>query len=341
MRLGYRRELDGLRGVAIVAVTAYHFGGHARAGFYGVDLFFVLSGFLITTLLLEEWDGSAAISFSSFYERRVRRLLPASLTALLPISIYMLMLDGPRHAALTVAAGAFYAANILHVVVHPDPLANSPIGHFWSLAEEEQFYLVWPLLLLTLLRRQARFIGHALLGIAVVLAFYRIGLAYAGAGFRRLYFAPDTHADGIVLGCALAFFRDRWQPSRRLAGAAIAVFVWFAVFGDKASWPTYGLPLVEAASGILVLYAASSHQRLLASRPLVAVGAVSYGLYVYQGVAMWLFGFGQHVFAALSITIVAAALSYRYVEQPIRRRRVTHIPASRPSSLGRSAPQIL
>jgi peptidoglycan/LPS O-acetylase OafA/YrhL len=317
-RLGYRPELDGLRGVAILAVTAYHFGGFASAGFYGVDLFFVLSGFLITTLMIEEWQHAKDISLRRFYARRVRRLVPAVVMLLVALTPILVIRQGSDRAVTVIGEGALYAANVLHAFVHPDPLAASPLGHFWSLAEEEQFYLLWPPLLIVLLRKGTRRIGWMLLLAAAALAVDRFGLHVSGASFQRLYFAPDTHAGGIVLGCGIAFFREQWRPSGKLASASLITFLWLIMFTGKSSFATYGLSLVEVASAVLVLYAAQVDNRFLAARPLVATGAISYGLYVYQGAAMWLLRFGHHQVVALSLTVAVACLSYRCVEKPVR-----------------------
>src|SRR6266511_2717603 len=201
-RLGYRPALDGVRGIAIAIVVAYHAFGWPGEGTLGVDLFFVLSGFLITTLLLEEHERMGAISIRAFYRRRARRLLPALFVMLAPFLVL---------AAVTAAVTASF---------------------------------LWPLLLLLLLRLGGvRRVGQALAALLALALVYRLQLVLRGASIGRLYYAPDTHADPLLIGCALGccFARGRlpsWIVSstraRELAGATALVLVLAAaVFLDR------------------------------------------------------------------------------------------------------------
>ena len=169
-RLGYVPALDGVRAIAIAAVTGLHFFG-LSGGNYGVDLFFVLSGFLITTLLLEQHEKTGSIELSDFYLRRARRLLPALVTLLLAVAIVGSFAYRPSRLAEILAAGGFYAANVVRAAA-PGVLSAGPLSHLWSLAMEEQFYLLWPIALVTLLHRrvdQRRVVrGLALLFIGLV-----------------------------------------------------------------------------------------------------------------------------------------------------------------------------
>jgi peptidoglycan/LPS O-acetylase OafA/YrhL len=323
-RLGYVPALDGLRGIAIAGVVVCHLwgihGGRvATGGFFGVDLFFVLSGFLITTLLLEERDRTGQVSLRGFWARRARRLLPASMG----LALVFLVINGLGgqldRGLLAVAGGALYDGNIVHVL---DPrFAFGPLDHLWSLAEEEQFYLLWPLLLVFALRRVNERMLLRVLGAATMLfAVYRVGLGLAGADANRLWFGPDTHADGLLLGCTAAVFRrgHAWRPSPGLAvGAFAAVLAAFAL-GDQADtrWLMFGLPLVNVAAVLLVLAATTAGRAaaVMEVRPLVALGAISYGLYVWHQFARWLLGWG-HPWIALPLSLALAVASYRLIEQ--------------------------
>ena len=149
MRLGHLRALDGLRGIAILGVIGMHLFNEPSGGFYGVDLFFVLSGFLITTLLLEEWDKTGGVSLPGFYRRRAYRLLPALFTVL---ALWVIVTRASPRGFEQAAAGGFYIANIVNAL-GSNLLGGTPLVVFWSLAQEEQFYLLWPLVLILLLKR--------------------------------------------------------------------------------------------------------------------------------------------------------------------------------------------
>jgi peptidoglycan/LPS O-acetylase OafA/YrhL len=297
-RLGYVPALDGVRGIAIAAVVLYHFLG-LPGGFMGVDLFFVLSGFLITTLLLEDRR------LGNFYMRRAARLLPP----LLPVLIVCSPLGWPRLAeAFLYAANFFSGFEPQHVAV--------AVSHLWSLAEEEQFYLLWPLALVTFAgRRQRLAVGLATLFFVAVA--YRITLAETGAGLARLYYLPDTHADGLLLGCLAALIRPRLGAGTGRIGL-IGVLTFFAVGAWTVSWLAYGLPLFEVAAVLLVLAAADGHLPELTTGPLVWLGLISYSLYLWHQ-PVHAFS-GRHVLIGLPIAVILAAASYRFVEKPLRRK---------------------
>jgi len=301
--------LDGLRGVAILAVVLCH-TYNLQGGFYGVDLFFVLSGFLITSLLLEEREKSGRVSLRAFYIRRVRRLGPAAVV----VALLMLPLMGWK---LTVEA-ALYASNFVRAFAHPDPLVSKPLDHFWSLAAEEQFYLLWPPILVVLLARgRGRRIGYALLGLFALLVVYRGALAAGGASSHRLYFAPDTHADGLVLGCALAFLRR--PVNTVLAAVAAAVAAVLIVLGQVSRpWEVFGQPAFELSAAVLVLAAVTPGPpaRLLSFRPLVWLGLISYSLYLWHRPTL---SISSNPTGALVLALMFAILSYRFIERPFRK----------------------
>jgi peptidoglycan/LPS O-acetylase OafA/YrhL len=324
-RLGQVPALDGLRGIAILLVFGCHFMGEPLGGAYGVDLFFVLSGFLITTLLLEERSASGRIGLGGFYVRRARRLLPALGAMLICYLGYNAILG---HDALgTVADYGLYFGNIYYVVTHrPD---TTGLGHLWSLAEEEQFYLLWPVLLLLVVRAKRPL--YWVTALAVALIVYRFALILDGASMHRLYRAPDTHSEGLVLGAALAFFRQQGFVAGEWAGKlGLALTIPAAVAG---AW-TIGLPVFEIGALLLVAAAVSdtSLAKGLSVRPLVWIGALSYSLYLWHFPVLWAFHVHNRLLA-LGVTVLLAWLSYRYIEQPFRRRRTANLePAVSPSA---------
>jgi peptidoglycan/LPS O-acetylase OafA/YrhL len=328
VRLGYVPALDGLRGIAILGVLGVHLFG-LSGGFYGVDLFFVLSGFLITTLLLEERDRTGHVSLRAFYIRRTRRLLPALGAVLALIAVVGPMYYSPGLLASIVASG-LYAANIVRGFGRSDFLAATPAAHLWSLAQEEQFYVLWPIALLSFLRRLTERRLMTLLAAGfVALVLYRASLAVAGAGWHRLYYAPDTHMDGLVLGCLLACARRRGLTTVPVLAGCVAAAVVVAAFvlgAQTVAWSVGGLPVVEIAAAALVL-AALSHGPVavvLSARPLVWVGALSYSLYLWQIPAMWLTGW-SNPWTALLLTAALTLFSYYVIERPFRRPRARAI----------------
>jgi peptidoglycan/LPS O-acetylase OafA/YrhL len=209
-KLGYVPALDGIRAIAIALVVVVHATRRPPSGNLGVDLFFVLSGFLITTILLEERATRGHVPLSAFYRRRALRLVPALVVMLgcfLLVSTVLALVRGTslHEPVLGVAAGLGYFSNIV-IAAGDRPFAMpSPIHHLWSLAEEEQFYLVWPLVLFVVLRGHVRW-GLLLAAGAVVGSF---SLAYArassGTGWHRLFFVPTrTQRRSWSAACSLS-----------------------------------------------------------------------------------------------------------------------------------------
>jgi peptidoglycan/LPS O-acetylase OafA/YrhL len=316
--------LDGLRGVAILLVLTYHCYTHPSGGFYGVDLFFVLSGFLITSLLLAEYDRTGRVNLRAFYVRRARRLIPALLAFLTVISVALFAANQLRELEGDLAAALLYATNIVRAAGTSKSLPL--IGHLWSLAQEEQFYFVWPAALLLVLRRWPTKLTTFLLATLVALVIYRAGLLAAGAAHERLYFAPDTHADPLVIGCLLAAVtrtRRVIVPGWVAAAAAIGVA---ALAATQTPYSTWNLGAATTAAGLLsaVLVAAALNERsiiarVLAFRPLVWLGLISYSLYIWQQLIFKMTG--ENGDLTLPISIVVATASYWFVEKPFRRRK--------------------
>jgi peptidoglycan/LPS O-acetylase OafA/YrhL len=345
-RLGRRRALDGLRGVAVLLVVLGHTIGVAgyghRASALGVTLFFVLSGFLITTLLVEEHHNSSRISLRNFYWRRSLRLLPA-LALVLAFVTGVLAFGSLMHQWWgSVGATLFYVANITKAAGVP----FAPMGHAWSLAMEEQFYLVWPLLLVALLRYRVRLLHvvTALLATSLVVSGWRWFTWVTTGDEMRTAWAPDMRADALIVGCALGilFWLGRLKTSSRLtAGAWIAAgSLALLVHGDWL-W-VWGISLMTTLSAMILIGTVSHGARWLEWTPMVKVGRVSYGLYLWHYVLMSIFAAGEgmerliSVLLTLPVAFLMTALSYRCIEQPALRFKHW-----KPTLAGKTAPNFM
>src|SRR5271165_141079 len=343
-----RLSLDGLRAVAILAVVLYHAAGRIfPGGWSGVDVFFVLSGFLITTLLRREIEATGGISFSKFYVRRALRLAPA-LALLLAFEVVRSLFasDGSEalRAALVAATYFMNWSRALHL------FPQGVLGHTWSLSAEEQFYLIWPFALVLIVERGAmKWVAATL---AVVMG-WRFALLYAGSGADRIYNGFDTHCDGFLIGCllglvgvdtcrkAIADFGDlgRHLLSPALPLASLALIVLLLPWGEATC--AFGIALASACSGWLIIsiYENNWLERLLSTTPLAYTGKISYGWYLWHYPALSLahhirFGcWRQHLLtiAVIGSSYAVAALSYAYVEKPFLmwKRRFETEPASR------------
>jgi peptidoglycan/LPS O-acetylase OafA/YrhL len=325
--LGYIPALDGLRGLAIALVIADHYFGYPPGGLVGVDLFFVLSGFLITSLLLEERLMHGVVSIRGFYERRARRLLPALFVML---ASYLLGCAVVGHNALrTVALGGLYIGNVVQAW-NLAPVRHSALVHLWSLAEEEQFYLLWPLLLLVIVRRR-----NPILLTSVLLAgllVYKIGLTeLTHPPWWRLDSGPDTHADGLLFGSLLALVRLRRRTNvpEWFGKIGISALAAGAVLGRlSVGWFAFGLPIFEAGLVFLLAAAVSETElaKALRQRHLVGLGKISYSLYLWHGpvwFAIAALPLSRYPVGAIALptSLGVAVLSHRYVEKPFRRHR--------------------
>lgn len=339
-RFAFEPSLDGLRGIAIIVVMA--FNGHLlmmRGGFIGVDLFFVLSGFLITSVLLREHGRAGRISFRNFYFRRALRLLPALFALLICVSVFASLFLPAEQAALTFK-GVFYtliyAANWIQVP--PFPPGIGQLSHAWSLSVEEQFYILWPLALVGLLklRRRALIAGVVVLLIAASML-TSIWMWATGTPHLRMYFGSDTRASEILVGCLAALIYS-WgiirttETVRRMfrvgsvlsfAGIAVACFMTRHT-GDFVY--AGGFTLIAVATAVIILdflLFPSAISRWFANRPLAWTGKISYGLYLWHVPILGLFEktLGKKVDPAVYGTIgigaafVAAAISYYLIEK--------------------------
>ncbi len=354
-RLGHRPVLDGLRGIALLAVFFFHspLAPYVRGGFLGVDLFFVLSGFLITTLLLQEQADRGTISLKNFYLRRVLRLLPALVALLIVSCVFAHYLLPAAHARSINQAALLtfcYGAN-WHWLVRVD---LNILSHAWSLSLEEQFYLLWPIALVVMLRRRLsrrQMLAVMVLGI--------LGAAGLRAGLYRLLRPSPyasvvtanclfTRADALLAGCVVGMLAcwnklPRSVQARRLLNgvalvSAVALVVVWVRTAYESTYLYYGgstLIAVGMAVCIAALVTAPSRlvTRLLSTPALVWTGRLSYGLYLWH-FPMWTFvtrltfkfmpdvnTHGQTPYWPFQIvmTFVLAVVSYYCVEQPFLR----------------------
>lgn len=330
-RLGRRPGLDGLRGIAVLMVlwnhTARPYSG--TFGTVGVTVFFVISGFLITRLLVEEFDREGTISLRRFYVRRALRLVPAMVIYLAVTAVVALRYDEPLSRILW---AGLYLTNIVRSF--GEYITLTP--HTWSLAMEEQFYLVWPVVLLLLLTRASlRRRGLVVFLVATIVASlaYRWWLITAGADYQRLHNDPLVVAVSLLAGCLLAFsiasVRGRW------AGGAAFVTALLVTLGcgpaEKNEW-TYSVvvPLTTLAAVVLVIVVTRDGSRtpwvdrVLTWAPLSYVGKISYGLYLYHYTVFYVVkreyrgSDMQHLILQpaleIALSFVAAMLSYHLVE---------------------------
>lgn len=326
----------------MLVVVAFHSFGlltpfgkqYVPGGFLGVDLFFVLSGFLITALLLGEHAARGRISFASFYRRRALRLLPALVMLLAAHFMYSLIVDFPtKIEAQTAGAALFYILNWWVVLGNR---INADLGHLWSLSMEEQFYLVWPLVVLLLLSFRRRFstVVLILLGLIVALIVHRVVLWHGGTPGLFLRVRTDTRADGLLIGALGAVLWTRGKvPRRGLAVAATvsSVFLVYCVFTPH-SYDVYlagGFTAVALACAIVVLAVMESGwfgAAVLGLAVLRAVGRVSYGLYLWHMPVMWAVAratAGVPVIAKFAITLgligMITCASWYVIERPFLR----------------------
>lgn len=314
--------LDGLRGVSVIAVLMFHCGV-LPGGSVGVDVFFVLSGYLITSILARELAARGTIDIPAFLLRRARRLIPALAFLLL---VYALIFNGHPDTLLRVALAASYTMNIAEAFATG---AGGPLSHTWSLAIEEQFYLIWPLILLGLLRLGRQRAVMMLLAAWLAFTLARTSWLLLGANPPGVAYYL-LHPTGLLLGSALALRKPGLRAGWMGLVALAAIFL-----VDSRAHVLPAITLGELAAGMVILEPPS----FLGAAPLRALGRVSYAVYLWHIPVLWILGSptgwaAAALVAALSIGIAAA--SWRYIEEPILRRswRELRPPAADTTGLG-------
>lgn len=353
VRFEYVASLDGLRAIAVTLVFFFHaapifpfFKAHLQGGFLGVDIFFVLSGFLITSVLLHEYDRTGDINFRNFYTRRFLRLMPAYWLHLATLFLFANALFLEPVAAQLYADDNFVYA-LFYLTNWQRAFCGSEIagllGHTWSLAIEEQFYLVWAGLLCLLLRRFGR---KSIVGVTATLvvaaAVFRAARWRGEQSVDYLYNAFDSRIDALLIGCLVSQL-IAWRiiprqilTSRAFGYAALSGFLIAAavLFNLSESYKTAflyqgGFTVFAVAVGIVVAYLAATAknktknfaQKILETKAFVRVGKLSYGVYLWHSAAIsFVFPiFGKplvRLLAAFAITFFVASISYHWLEMP-------------------------
>lgn len=343
--LGRVPALDGVRGVAILLVLGWHADGLLPGGSLGVNLFFVLSGFLITSLLIDEHHATGHLSLRSFYRRRALRLLPALVFAVAVAFAVILVTDPGRftRGLWSIPMIATFTVNMPFA----KELVPGELGQLWSLSQEEQFYVLWPPILAVLLihRASPRIIAAALVGLAALAVAWRTGLVYSTSGHPgKFWYRPDTNAESLLLGCATAFCVSHGFIRRVPHAVSIVLLAYAALIVALITWGTVeffnALPVFAVASAIVIARIVIEpdwwFSRLMAVAPLRALGRVSYALYMlHLPFVLWL---GWQ--AGMPIAVLLAAFSYRYVEAPFLRRKRRWSPAAAVSPARRPRPVV-
>jgi peptidoglycan/LPS O-acetylase OafA/YrhL len=352
-RLGYIPALDGLRALAVIAVLFYHGDvGWIPGGFLGVDVFFVISGYLITCLLLGDWRLQGSIGFARFYLRRARRLLPALFLMLAVVSIYAILFLPDVVSGLRgqVIAAIAYVENwwlIFRDVSYFENTGRPPLlRHLWSLAVEEQFYLLWPVILGFLLKKwghERKKVMAAIAGMALVSALLMAILYTPFTDPSRVYFGTDTRASTMLIGALLAFVWSPWRLTGNTGRSAPIVLDVFAIVGlvgvlwfflnagEFDPWMYRGGFVVVALFSALLLagtvHPAARFAPLVFAVPFMRwIGVRSYGIYLWHWpIFMVTRPHSDLPFTGIPLLVLriglavgAATLSFKYVEEPVR-----------------------
>jgi peptidoglycan/LPS O-acetylase OafA/YrhL len=358
----YRPALDGVRAVAVIAVIAYHVSSLLPAGFLGVDIFFVLSGYLITALLLQERLARGRVRLAEFWARRARRLLPAVLL-LLAVTAVVTAYDAPvatfdaRRSDMI--STLLYVANWHFIATDQSYFATftgvSPLRHMWSLAIEEQFYVAWPLLVGAVMaapsvRRDTAKLAFWVLAAALASAVC-MAVLYDAANPSRSYFGTDVRAHSLLVGCALALMISARPQLLNGEAAALARRVWplvigmlaiaLVTFSDQGGFYYHGGSLLFALAVAALLWVIEAAPRsapaaMLSTAPFRWVGMTSYGLYLWHWpILVWIgdpragFDALPTQLAEIGLTIAVATASFYLLERPIREGRAPWVGFSR------------
>ena len=331
----YRQDIDGLRALAIVSVVLFHvFPGFLRGGFVGVDIFFVISGYLIGGIIHREMMADS-FSFVYFYSRRVRRIFPALILVLLLTTLagsLLLTIKEQIQLGKHVLGAASFVANIVYwneAGYFDISVETKPLLHIWSLGIEEQFYLAFPLLLFAAWRR----VSLTKLVVVLLLSSFAYSIYSINTDIVTAFYSPLARFWELMAGCLLAlnavsFRRVIFDNRNSISIAGFLMLIFAILFIDKsASFPGY-YALVPVVGTVLIILSgeAAIVNRVIASRPMVAIGLISYPLYLWHWpiLAFYKIAFGQgpSYIAGLSLLVISVILSYltwRLVELPVQR----------------------
>lgn len=352
----YIPALDGLRAVAVLAVVLYHMvPAVLPSGLLGVTLFFVLSGYLITGLLIREWRDTGTIDLPRFWVHRIRRLFPAIVFCLLTVVVLtgLLAPDLLTKLRRDLVAALFWFTNWWYILLDQSYFeaagAPSPVTHFWSLAIEEQFYLVWPPVLLLLFRGKVRkrTVQHCVLGLAAISVVLMMVLYDPAADPTRVYYGTDTRAFSLLIGVWLAFVfpekrlrglgrKGLTKQAQRLVGRAglvalVGIVACMVLVGTYSPFLYYGgLLLVSVLTAVVIMALVNPKNllsRWLSTWPMVWLGKISYGIYIWHYPLLLLMNdynsttetFPLLYLVQMLVIVAVASVSYVLVEQPIRR----------------------
>ncbi len=337
--MNYRRDIDGLRAVAVVAVVAYHaFPGWIRGGFIGVDIFFVISGFLISGVLFKDL-ARGTFNLPDFYARRIKRIFPALCLVLATCCVvgwFMLTPSEYEDLGKEVLAGASFASNFyfwLQTGYFDGGADTKPLLHLWSLAIEEQFYLVWPLFLWLVWRLKTRPIVIIPVLCAVSFA---ANLVLVGHDQPAAFYSPPSRFWELMTGALLANLTlsgdpgSRWariQEHRSIFGAALLI-LGLMLTNERSAFPGW-YALLPVLAAVLLISSPESwfNRRVLGCGPLRAIGLISYPLYLWHWPVLYLvryFGLWQTAgdngarWIAIAVSVVLSYLTYVLIEKPIR-----------------------
>ena len=328
--------LDGLRAVSILLVLFSHaWLGHIVPGGLGVTIFFFISGFIITRLMITEWDASGTVSIKKFYLRRFFRLMPALIVFVLA-SLIVMQMAGVHWAWVELASVFFYFANYFGIFIgFSGDVLPPPLSITWSLAVEEHFYMVFPFVFLTLIGLPKRFL-MAVLSLSVILLVWRVYLVY-GVGLDhlahdRIYKATDTRADSIMYGTAFAVLMSRFPAAaeifHRRATLIVGVVLMLVslLYRDENFRESYRYSLQGIALACMFSYLVLNDtfaSRLLSAKVMNYLGKISYSLYLYHWlvfgiITVWIpmLSLPVRIIIMIVASLVLADLSYRLIERP-------------------------
>ena len=377
-RLPYLPGVDGLRAVAVGSVLLYHAEFSWMAGGYlGVEVFFVISGYLITSLLLAEKTRTSKIALGTFYLRRARRLLPALFLTLVGVLVLAQLFARDQVASLRgdVLSGFGYVTNWYFIFAEKSYFESgtaSMVKHLWSLAIEEQFYVIWPLLFSGLL---AVFGRRRVLAAIIVLATASASwMAYLAAridisdpnALNRVYMGTDTRAAGLLIGASLAVLWSPWRLKERVgrwaplafdaSGAVALALICWALYGLKDSSPdlyNFGFAKISVLTAIViavVAHPASHLGKVVGCAPMVWIGLRSYGIYLYHFPIFQLVkpdpvndpnpNLFSYFVVRVGLTLAVTEVSFRYVEMPVRKGAIGRLVKSYSESTGARRAQL-